>query len=422
MFILLCLMLIIIEFCFYIYIYYILLPTLQPLQNGYKNIIEDPIILSDKFCNLIDSLESYNFDDFLSGWLLTKSYNKCDYKDVMASNVDSLFAWVVFNLHLNDLSESELKIIKNITNKFDGLKKEEGINLSLIHANYSLVPIKHIYHPLIIYIIFWCYVKLGHLMCLHNKGFVYCKTNYNMTYWYRKGSENISPLFIFHGINSLGWSLYSQLIEALGSNRTIILINYDAIKPCTLNIKVIDPYTLNKNIIDIIEKYKFNKISLFGHSWGTFIVGWIIKQIPEYILNITLIDPVALTINFPDTAYTMFYKPSKTITDYLLRYFLTYDITISYNIQRHFEWHNAVIYLEDIPDNIGLVIGVALKDNFLCSYVAVEIIDKFIIKRNNTKAAPIRKIVWDNFMHADSIMNLEAINNIAEIVNQIELL
>lgn len=42
--------------------YRILLPALQPLQKGYKNIIKDPIILSKQFCNLIDSLERFIYN------------------------------------------------------------------------------------------------------------------------------------------------------------------------------------------------------------------------------------------------------------------------------------------------------------------------------------------------------------------------
>jgi len=237
-----------------------------------------------------------------------------------------------------------------------------------------------------------------------------------MSNGHHKGDAGQIPLLVFHGINSLGWSLYSSLIEALGSNRTIILVNYDAIKPCTLCLNVIDPFCFNRNIIEILDTNFISKVSVVGHSWGTFLTGWILKRIPDRVSHVTLIDPVALAVYFPDTAYTMFYKPPQSTTDHLLRYFLTNDFTISYNLQHHFEWQNAVVFLDDIPDHVGLVIGISMKDEFVCS-AAVEIVDKCIAERiRKVNAAPVRKIIWENYMHAEAIMNQDAIAKIAEMV------
>jgi len=128
-----------------------------------------------------------------------------------------------------------------------------------------------------------------------------------------------------------------------------------------------------------------------------------------------LIDPVALSIYFPDTLYTVFYKPPRTIYDYIFCYYLTYDITIAYNIQRHFKWHEAVIFLEDVPPHIGLVIGIAMQDDFLCSRGTMELVDRFI--EANDARAPIRKLVWETFGHADAIINREAMQDMVAVIN-----
>lgn len=416
---------IITEICFYIYIHHVLLPSLNFKFSKIKLDLKTSATITKKFCRVIAGLRHYNFNDFLSGWILHNiTFTRSKPGDILIDNVHSLFAWIIFDSSIQQLNETQLKTVKNICNNFDGLKMQEGYNSSLRHADYSLIPIIHSHHPLIIYLLFGIYVQWGNYIYLNNKGFKIYQTLHGMSYWFRKGdSHTLPPLLIFHGINSIGWSIYYPLIKAIGCNRTIILVNYDSIKLCTLCLNVVGPDLFNKNILYILDTHYINSFSILGHSWGTFLAGWVIKKMGHRIHHVTFIDPVAITIYLPDTVYTMFYKTPQTISDHLLRYFLTNDITIAHNIQRHFEWYDVVVFLEDIPHHIGMVISISTKDDFICSKAAIEIVDQYIsIRSKNKKASPVRKIIWENFKHTDAIMNLDAVNKIAETVQQNELI
>ncbi len=420
------------------------MPSLQKLKEFHSQV---PLTLMEKIIKSLNSLESYSLQEFLSGWFFTERHEKSNVHDIHTTNFDSWLAFIMFHSTLPNLSFEQLNIVRNMRQKWNLESMKDGTNTMIRHADYRLASISHIHHPLILYGMFYCYKHWGHFICLYSKGFRYMQTDSGITYWYRQGipSKNGAPfpVLIFHGINSMGWSQYATLYEAFEDDRSIFLINNYTIHPCSLCTdippnsfwsffsKVVFPRTsvnpfiamtpdnFQRNVIQILDTHHIHKCSILGHSWGTFLASWLLKRIPERISHVTFIDPVALTIYFPDTLYTLFYKPPRTLQDYLIRYFLTYDITIAYNVQRHFEWHEAAIFLEDIPRHIGIVIGIAMNDEFICSRAAVELVDKYIEQKidDTTTRAPVHKLVWESLGHADAIMNRKAMRDMVVAIN-----
>ena len=411
------------ELCFYVYIHFSLIPYIQPITTGQRYIFEKPDKILSKCCSIIKSLHSYSFDKFLSGWFLTNKCNNSFPGSVLSSNMDSWLAWVIFTSNISDLSKKQLNIVKHTRNNTVGLAVKKGHDVCTNNISFSLKPITHLHHHLFIYFIFWVGCFYTDVFYLYKNGFNYFTTSCGLSYWYRKChnvKRALSPVIIFHGIYS-SWSIYSHIIDAIGRNRTIILINYDGVKLCSLCTKIVDPFNLCQSVIEIIEKYKISKISIFAHSWGTFLAGWIVKLIPMKISNITFIDPVALTIFLPETTYAILYKPPYSIMDYLLYYFIRNDLTISYNLHRHFEWYNTVVFLDEIPKNIGLVVGISLNDELICGSVVIELVDKCILERSKMRnVAPVQKIVWESFAHTEAISRSNSIIQIIQAVNQTE--
>lgn len=350
--------------------------------------------------------------------LIMKSvYLQMFYQVILMHGLDGLF---LMNIYV---------IIKNITILFNSFEKhvivfnlqhiQDGFNSSLRCSDYSLIPISHLHHPLVLYLFFTGYVNIGNFIVLRLiRGFRFYKTKQGMTYWMRKtNNASFNPLIVFHGVNLTGWKWYINRINTLIENRTVILVNYDATKTCSFNFHNLpmDPFTFRKNISEIIYTHNITDFSIFGHSWGTFLSSWILKSITppstdtnepiinfsERITHVTLIDPVAITIFLPDTIHYLLYKRPKTVIDYLFRYFLTNDLTLSCNIQRHFEWHNMVLFLDEIPEKIELSIGFSMKDELICGTAMNEIVDNFITQRKQINgSAAVYKIVWKEYAHA----------------------
>jgi pimeloyl-ACP methyl ester carboxylesterase len=412
------------EVLFYMYIHCIFIPKIQPIKEGHRFVFEKPEIIVEKILRIIGSLKKYTFDDFISGWFLTKSGNKSSPGTVLSINMNKWLAWLIFTTEFTNLNETQIETINATINNCGGIRMEEGFNSSIYPVSFSLDQITHIHKPLCVYGLLRLRSFYGDFK-FYCKGFNYYKTEQDgMSYWYRKCPEpdsRLFPLIIFHGIYCT-WYSYLSLIDILRDKRDIILINYDGVKIGSLSTNVVGPFTLSKHVINILDKHNITKFSLFGHSWGTILAGWILKTIPERIHHITLIDPVAITIFLPPSAYTILYKPPQTCIDYLITYLIRNDLTISYNLRRHFEWYNTVVFLDEIPDNIGMVIGLSLCDELIHGEATLEIVDAFIETRNNIpESASVRKLVWDTYIHNQSKCCSKSVIQIAETVFENEI-
>lgn len=121
---------------------------------------------------------------------------------------------------------------------------------------------------------------------------------------------------------------------------------------------------------------------------------------PHLVQHLVLFDPVCFVATFPDTVYTVLYKPSVTTEDYLLAYFLRADLTLSHTIHRHVSWYNIYFSYDYIPDDIAVTVGLASGD-ILLSFPALDAMtNAFLAKRDSMRAkgesvAACSKLVWD---------------------------
>jgi pimeloyl-ACP methyl ester carboxylesterase len=219
---------------------------------------------------------------------------------------------------------------------------------------------------------------------------------------------------VFHGICS-GWSYYSKLILQLCSRkRRVILFDYDCVKLNSMVFEVPGAVDVATSIRAIMQCHQCEKISIVSHSWGTFWAGWMVRLHPQVVVSVTMIDPIALTVVFPETTYFILYKPVKTFQDVLVSYFVRNDLTISNTLHRNFAWYNVALRFDDIAPHIGVNVAISGKDELMHPPVLMELLQIHSEKRASIKAAPIKSILWDEFEHGMGILDDDAIVSIVE--------
>ena len=95
------------------------------------------------------------------------------------------------------------------------------------------------------------------------------------------------------------------------------------------------------------------------------IVGWIVLSRPDLVAHLTIVDPVSLLLGLPDVAYNFLYRPPSNLIEGFILYGASREITISHMLHRHFWWHRNILYLEDIPSHIGVVVALSSEDPIL---------------------------------------------------------
>ena len=142
---------------------------------------------------------------------------------------------------------------------------------------------------------------------------------------------------------------------------------------------------------------------------------------PEVVSQITLIDPISITVELPETTYCILYKYPDSIPNLLLYLFIRNDLTISNNLHRHFAWYNMALKFQEIPDHIPVVVSIAGKDELIDSKTASELTTLAIQAREKSSGASITHLVWDGFIHGMALHKSESVLKIKQSIENNEV-
>ena len=82
-------------------------------------------------------------------------------------------------------------------------------------------------------------------------------------------------------------------------------------------------------------------------------------------------------------------RTPKTFMEWVIYLLASQEITVSHALRRHFWWYNNVLWLEDLPSNIGVVVGVSGNDDINNAAVIFEYVE--ICRKKRKAAAAILK-------------------------------
>jgi pimeloyl-ACP methyl ester carboxylesterase len=366
-----------IEVLFGALIHLVVLPKLQklnkpPSYNG--NIVE---MMKRKF-DIIKELDSYSFKKYICGFC-----RWANFEDICVDNVRSFLAWGMYHKSLDSLTWREqgeiTEVMEHIALQHPEFREmSPGLNPNVDHCRMTLEPLPIVHRPFILYVLVNLTEALFNALFFHAGGFQRLEMN-GTYYWYKnrnhgKGAVDCSgnePMVFLHGI-STGWMLYLQFVHALSRNRTVFLIDVEAIKVKSFNFDMPTPDEFVTNLVAILDAHSISKVSLIGHSFGSVTAGWTVTRRPDRVAHLTLIDPVSVLLGLPEVAMNFLYRRPSGLIEGIIYFGASMEITLSNALRRHFWWYNNNLALEDVPANIGIVVGVSAKDEIICAPAVYE--------------------------------------------------
>ena len=395
-----------IGFVFVVYVY--LLPSLQRLNKPLP-FPTDKIAFMRRILASVKEIPCYTFEAYISGF-----FRGAHFKDVHFDNFRSFLSWAMFGKHLPDLNEKEVSEVKEVSDYAAQVhpavaNMSQGFNPEVKHCAMTLEPVPMIHRPLCLYVGAALMETIANALFLRACGFQSLEID-GMTYWYKKhsgadsantsnnnnnvsessstgsnGSSNGSePLVFLHGI-STGWMLYLQIAKALGRNRTMVLVDLDAIKIKSMTFHMPSPQQFSDRFQRLLNRHHIDKCSLVGHSFGSITAGWLMSRCPELVAHLTLIDPVSMLLAFPEVAYSFLYRPPSSVTEWIIHLAAARELTISHTLHRHFSWYNNNLWLEDVPAHIGVVVGIASQDEIVNPKALQEYVQNCRARRQEVK-------------------------------------
>ncbi|KAJ1406431.1 hypothetical protein B484DRAFT_456827, partial [Ochromonadaceae sp. CCMP2298] len=361
----------ILELLFGVVVYFFVLPALQASSKplAYPTDTVDFLV---RTLNTVSDLDCYSLEQYVSGF-----FRGAKFEDVRLENFKSFLAWAMYSKHLHDVTKEEEECMRRVIDLSSRehpalLSMKPGFNPDIKHVAMTLEPIPIIHRPLIAYVGVHITEIAANYVFLRFCGFQ-CLDVSGMKYWYRKQTANFISdgherdcLLFMHGITT-GWALYLNFVKNLAAGRSVVLIEVGAIKIKSMNFsnELLHPKLFSEKVMQILERHAIPKISIVGHSFGSISAGWLVSRYPERISHMTLVDPVSMLLGFPDVAYNFLYRPPQSVMEYVIHFCACREITISHMLHRNFWWYSNVLWLEDVPYHIGVVVGIAGKDEII---------------------------------------------------------
>lgn len=363
------------------YIYYLYLKKYVHEKRYYKtklnyNKMEQYIksLSKEELINWIKNSISYNFSD--------KNY----YTNVPLDDIpqNKIIKWVSYQLYFKSmwqLNKEELNISKNmlkyLENKIDH-KFKDVINDNIYFLKFGNNRVESIYRFLFVYISLNILKNIIYFV-LACYGFKKYKTpNGNITYFYYECKKNTKTTMFLHGLG-LGITPYLSYIIHLSRATNVII----PILPNISNMEFTSYFSTlsNNNLFPsyknwrldtkyIINHHNLKSIDIVAHSFGTIILGILLKDIllNKIIKKRIFIEPVC----FIDQSYKI-YRYINEPTTYkndviskIFNYLIYDDIYFRYVSQRFLYGPEFWLDYEDVKNNNNLII-VSQEDNIIPS-------------------------------------------------------
>jgi pimeloyl-ACP methyl ester carboxylesterase len=394
-----------IELIFYVYVQWIVHRENRRSPENTQPVFENSIELTRDIYRLVSRLfqeKIYSIEKLISGFCLMS-----DIKNIYSYNFKSLLTWCCYVKTLAQCTPEETRSIDGLYEEFiQELQKEDldmgpGYCSAINHIKPNLEKIVHIHRPLLLYAIFYLLEQYFEIFFLRRRGF----KKYGLirgSFWICE-RPNRPCVFILHGI-CRGWSYYRELIDATYKNNTVVLLDYDCIKINSFEFHVPQPEEYSNNFAHIVQTFQLRDITLIGHSYGTFLSGWLLRKQPQHIRRVLFVDAVCFTVGLYEIAYYIFYKRPVTFSDYMFRMFVTYNIHIASLLQRKFAWYNHVIKFDEIPPHIEYTVFISEKDEM---YNVGALCEELNHHKGN-------KVIWKGVCHGEYNSNRACIHDIAQ--------
>jgi len=299
-----------------------------------------------------------NAESFLATWFFDTPASELPREDV-----EDLFCWSVYVRRRHEITEEELDVLKESLDRIqekvglkfnpDGRAKGHPASTQKFAAHVWETNCTYHHLPLVYYMIAWFAKRVIGTPVLLLMGFRYRKEG-GLPYWIRErdcscGRRRFSgqqeALLFFHGI-SFGLITYAQFLLRF-RHQTVILVelNWVTFNPLCSRVPGVSEFC--SDVSNILSKNKLSKVCLSAHSYGSFMVAWLLRN-PEFTAHITrviLISSPALNLFIAKTCKIVCYdKP------------FWFDYTLARLFFRHFFWHQCVLTASSLPKGSTVVL------------------------------------------------------------------
>jgi len=122
-----------------------------------------------------------------------------------------------------------------------------------------------------------------------------------------------------------------------------------------------------------------------GHSFGSLVVGWVMKMSPSSVLFTTMMEPAQFMLIKSEAITKVLFGEPKTCVDMIIRYFAFRELFTVNLLCRNFFWEQSTMWPEDL--HVPAVIELAGDDTIVQSLFVRRLLEHERAARKQRKKA-----------------------------------
>ncbi|RUS13533.1 Alpha/Beta hydrolase protein [Endogone sp. FLAS-F59071] len=323
---------------------------------------------------------------WLVGWFFTngKTNERPKFEEIRRENVAEWLAWAFWDSTLEVVLENprhthDLYEMLATVEKHYGVTFPPGYDEDICCIRLSLDPMNAIHRPFAFYAVIFTGTQLINALLRwcglerygsESKGYYWSNTfemdikevwgkaiaqpyePERIVYWHYKPQQRAStsaprkrtPVVFIHGMG-LGMISYIEwVLRLLSLDREIFLVEL----PYVSMRLVEDVPTMQETVREIdqmLENHGHKQAVFVGHSLGSAVVSWVLKNTPKKVAAVIMIDPICFLLHYPDVAYNFVYRIPERANEHIISFFASRELYISHYISRHFHWNQAAFFV-----------------------------------------------------------------------------
>jgi pimeloyl-ACP methyl ester carboxylesterase len=271
-------------------------------------------------------------------------------------DVDRLLDWEIVEMK---------RLFDYLENHFD-LKVKPGRSNCCTPRLLTLEDVDPWHRPLAVYAGVQAF-QWGKAGLLRLMGFRHYVSTTGLQYWYRPADTSSAktpappPLLFFHGIAPGGSAIYvPMLLWGVANDGRALFIFENKPVSCHPSFDVLTEDETIQGVQEALERFDIQgDISLMGHSFGSFQLTWLIySPLRDRIRQFVLLDPVSILLSEPDLIIN--FENATPLFKIVLK-----ELWTNYYIRRHFSWYRSELWLDDLPSNVEIFVGLAENDQIV---------------------------------------------------------
>lgn len=219
------------------------------------------------------------------------------------------------------------------------------------------------------------------------------------------------PVVFIHGLGC-GLAVYLRFLRRLACSRECFVVELPEISQ--LGVEAVMPPSDMADAIDaMLRAHGHARACFVAHSYGTFVMSWILRARRSLVERVVLLDPVCFLLAQPDVAFNFLYRQPSNLFLLAVANFVRWELFSANVLMRHFYWYHNVLWLDELPPEC--VVALSSKDDIANACFVRRYLENY--QQRGGQAGRDLKLLWfEGFFHGEIMLSKLAQLQIMEYV------